>query len=168
MRPIRLPTICPSTRISICSNLVLTCPRARHRAALGFLFDKKFFVFSVDKPPKLCYDNQVVETWCFGSVGRAHRSHRWGHWFESSKHHQKEEVIRKGGLFFLVSFIRLEPVCPIDVPQAHRWGAEPKRALWAMKRGGSVVSKGACRAAARAGDYCEPDRAQARPLVRVR
>jgi len=29
-----------------------------------------------------------------------------------------------------------------------------------MKRGGSVVSKGACRAAAKAGDYCEPDRAQ--------
>ena len=53
-----------------------------------------------------------------------------------------------------------EPVCPIDVPPAHRWGAEPKRRLWRMKRGGSVVSKGACRAAARAGDYCEPDRAQ--------
>ena len=27
-------------------------------------------------------------TWSVGSVGRAHRSHRWGHWFESSTDHQ--------------------------------------------------------------------------------
>ena len=93
--------------------------------------------------------------------GRAHRSHRWGHWFESSKHHQKEEVIRKDGFFFLVFALPVsEPVCPIDVPSAHRWGAEPKRALWAMKRGGSVVSKGVEQAAAPLRDYCEPDRAQ--------
>ena len=31
---------------------------------------------------------RTTSIWCFGSVGRAHRSHRWGHWFESSKHHQ--------------------------------------------------------------------------------
>ena len=27
-------------------------------------------------------------SWSVGSVGRAHRSHRWGHWFESSTDHQ--------------------------------------------------------------------------------
>ena len=32
-----------------------------------------------------CYN--TFRSRCFGSVGRAHRSHRWGHWFESSKHH---------------------------------------------------------------------------------
>ena len=40
----------------------------------------------VDIPPMRCYN--TFRSRCFGSVGRAHRSHRWGHWFESSKHHQ--------------------------------------------------------------------------------
>ena len=30
-----------------------------------------------------------VRIWWHGSVGRAHRSHRWGRWFESNCHHQK-------------------------------------------------------------------------------
>ncbi|MBQ2700843.1 MAG: hypothetical protein IJF65_06765, partial [Clostridia bacterium] len=60
----------------------------------------------------------------------------------------------------LVCATALSPVCPNDVPTAHRWGAEPKRALWAMKRGESVANKGAWQAAAQPGDYCEPDRAQ--------
>ncbi len=38
---------------------------------------------------------------CFGSVGRAHRSHRWGHWFESSKHHQNPRIDRFEDFFFL-------------------------------------------------------------------
>ena len=43
---------------------------------------------------------------------------------------------------------------------AKHWrGAEPKRRQWRMKRGGSLVSKGACRTAEKADDYCEPDRA---------
>ena len=39
-----------------------------------------------------------------------------------------------------------------------RGGAE--RRQWRIKRGGSLVSKGGCRPAGKAGDYCEPDRAQ--------
>ena len=39
----------------------------------------------VDIIPPECYN--TFRSRCFGSVGRAHRSHRWGHWFESSKHH---------------------------------------------------------------------------------
>ena len=41
----------------------------------------------------------------------------------------------------------------------HWRGAEPKRRQWRMKRGGSLVSKGVCQTAEKAGDYCEPDRA---------
>ena len=104
--------------------------------------------------------NNVVKTWCFGSVGRAHRSHRWGHWFESSKHHQKKRPSVRVVFSFGIRLMQVETSVSRRCALAHRWGAEPKRALWAMKRGGSVVSKGACRAAARAGDYCEPDRAQ--------
>jgi len=39
------------------------------------------------------------------------------------------------------------------------------RALWAMKRGGSVVSKGVEQAAAPLRDYCEPDRPGLRPFI---
>jgi len=42
----------------------------------------------------------------------------------------------------------------------HQQGAEPKRPLCGIQRGGSVVNKGAWQAAAQPGDYCEPDRAQ--------
>ena len=42
----------------------------------------------------------------------------------------------------------------------HQQGAEPKRPLCGMQRGGNVVSKGAWQAAAQPDDYCEPDRAQ--------
>ena len=31
--------------------------------------------------------NLEQHPWSVGSVGRAHRSHRWGHWFESSTDH---------------------------------------------------------------------------------
>ena len=35
-------------------------------------------------------------TWWHGSVGRAHRSHRWGHWFESNCHHHSEALVDQG------------------------------------------------------------------------
>ena len=50
----------------------------------------------------------------------------------------------------------------------HQQGAEPKRPLCGMQRGGSVVSKGAWQAAAQPDDYCEPDRAQRELLRRAR
>ena len=31
-----------------------------------------------------------------GSVGRAHRSHRWGRWFESNCHHHSEALVDQG------------------------------------------------------------------------
>lgn len=34
--------------------------------------------------------------WSVGSVGRAHRSHRWGHWFESSTDHAILDLQRSG------------------------------------------------------------------------
>ena len=38
-----------------------------------------------------------------GSVGRAHRSHRWGRWFESNCHHHPEKLEKSGFSFFLPS-----------------------------------------------------------------
>ena len=77
---------------------------------------------------------------------------------------KKEEPSAEGGSSFLV-------FRPQDVPVSRRcetsMGRGAERPQCGMQRGGSVVSKGACRAAAKAGDYCEPDRAQ-RDRVRVR
>ena len=87
------------------------------------------------------------------------------HWFESSKHHQKKRPPEWVVFSFGICLLEPQPVCLIDVPAAHRWGAEPKRALWAMKRGGSVVSKGVEQAAAPLRDYCEPDRAGLLPFI---
>ncbi len=39
-------------------------------------------------------------------------------------------------------------------------GAEPKRPLCGMQRGGSVLSKRVSQAAAQGDDYCEADRTQ--------
>ena len=39
-------------------------------------------------------------TWSVGSVGRAHRSHRWGHWFESSTDHHESFYLVKDKSFF--------------------------------------------------------------------
>ena len=45
--------------------------------------------FRVDNPRRsMLYYLSFRVTWSVGSVGRAHRSHRWGHWFESSTDHQ--------------------------------------------------------------------------------
>ena len=42
----------------------------------------------------------------------------------------------------------------------YQQGAEPKRPLCGMQRGGSVLSKRVSQAAAPGDDYCEADRAQ--------
>ena len=45
--------------------------------------------------------NIVCSRW-HGSVGRAHRSHRWGRWFESNCHHQQRRSLRnQASLLFL-------------------------------------------------------------------
>ena len=36
-----------------------------------------------------------------GSVGRAHRSHRWGRWFESNCHHHSQALVDQGLASFL-------------------------------------------------------------------
>ena len=38
----------------------------------------------------------TTSVWSHGSVGRAHRSHRWGHWFESNCHHHSEVLVDQG------------------------------------------------------------------------
>ena len=50
---------------------------------------------------------KVVEvsnlTWSHGSVGRAHRSHRWGHRFESCcDHHNLSENVKFSDIFYIV------------------------------------------------------------------
>lgn len=60
-----------------------------------------------------------------------------------------------GGDFRLCGQGEVDPC----LDNAKHWrGAEPKRCRWQMKRGGSLVSKGVCRTAEKADDYCEPDR----------
>ena len=46
----------------------------------------------------------LESSWSHGSVGRAHRSHRWGHRFESCCDHQPEKVLRNQGFFFFPFF----------------------------------------------------------------
>ena len=41
---------------------------------------------------QLGFSPQVRKTRWHGSVGRAHRSHRWGRWFESNCHHHSEPL----------------------------------------------------------------------------
>ena len=43
-----------------------------------------------------------------GSVGRAHRSHRWGRWFESNCHHHSEALVDQGLPLFLSPGITAE------------------------------------------------------------
>ena len=45
---------------------------------------------------------RIVRIRSHGSVGRAHRSHRWGHRFESCCDHQHGKVLVNQGLFFFV------------------------------------------------------------------
>ena len=44
--------------------------------------------------------SQMTGLWWHGSVGRAHRSHRWGRWFESNCHHHSEALVDQGLRFF--------------------------------------------------------------------
>ena len=39
--------------------------------------------------------SEMLPRW-HGSVGRAHRSHRWGRWFESNCHHQAQALVDQG------------------------------------------------------------------------
>ena len=48
-------------------------------------------------------EGRSARIWSHGSVGRAHRSHRWGHRFESCCDHQPEKVLRNQGFFFFSS-----------------------------------------------------------------
>ena len=59
-----------------------------------------------------------------GSVGRAHRSHRWGHWFESSKHHHYGKPVNLGFTGFFMS---------VNNPGGMRWENAPP--LFILQRG---------------------------------
>ena len=50
---------------------------------------------------------------CFNHIVRAHRSHRWGRWFESNCHHS---LPSSGGLFF--SLFSFWHICPRNRPPA--------------------------------------------------
>ena len=61
--------------------------------------------------------------WSHGSVGRAHRSHRWGHRFESCcDHHRKSFPIM--GSFFCAARCQASLLWSHRCASAHRRGAE--------------------------------------------
>ena len=97
--------------------------------------------------------------------GRAHRSHRWGHWFESSTDHT-EKPTPSGWVFPWAAPASHQ--CPIDALSASIGrGAEalPVADEARRKRSEQQVMQ----AAAKQGDDCELDRASEaqRDLVRV-
>ena len=66
--------------------------------------------------------------WSHGSVGRAHRSHRWGHRFESCCDHQHGKSLRNQGLS---SFLYSPPGCSKpprrrDFPRCKRFAPSTK------------------------------------------
>ena len=66
--------------------------------------------------------------WSHGSVGRAHRSHRWGHRFESCCDHQHGKSLRNQGLSsFLYSPQRCsKPPRRRDFPRCKRFAPSTK------------------------------------------
>lgn len=69
--------------------------RIRSHGSVGSPFCTDYINSVLPVPAKLpllmgCADCTKIgsKIWSHGSVGRAHRSHRWGHWFESSTDHQ--------------------------------------------------------------------------------
>ena len=59
----------------------------------------------------LSWQSLVVGTsnaWWHGSVGRAHRSHRWGRWFESNCHHHSAALENQGLQLFYPPSITAE------------------------------------------------------------
>ena len=59
-----------------------------------------FLILGVDNRSETWYDITCRQaTWCHGSVGRAHRSHRWGRRFESYWHHAQKKSPPCGWLF---------------------------------------------------------------------
>ena len=62
--------------------------RAMGPSHFGADFFALFLILGVDNRSETWYDITCRQaTWCHGSVGRAHRSHRWGRRFESYWHH---------------------------------------------------------------------------------
>ena len=60
----------------------------------------KFIILGVDNRVGSWYHITCRQaTWCHGSVGRAHRSHRWGRRFESYWHHSYKKSPLVGGFF---------------------------------------------------------------------
>ena len=49
----------------------------------------------------MLHSHHYLYTRWHGSVGRAHRSHRWGRWFESNCHHHLEALVDQGLPLFL-------------------------------------------------------------------
>ena len=78
--------------------------------------------------------------WSHGSVGRAHRSHRWGHRFESCCDHA--QTIRNGWSVFYIDGARSRVIA--------QW-AIARRTRGEQRSAGSVSAPR---------DYCEPARAQ--------
>nr|DAY43806.1 MAG TPA: hypothetical protein [Caudoviricetes sp.] len=68
----------------------------------------------------------------FAHYGRAHRSHRWGHWFESSKHHPSPRSAMAKD-FHILFMERKCPPCPNSSPRK-KLGKKARRALDAEKR----------------------------------
>ena len=82
----------------------------RSHGSVGSPFCTDYINSVLPVPAKLpllmgCADCTKIgsKIWSHGSVGRAHRSHRWGHRFESCCDHQPEKVLRNQGFFFFYS-----------------------------------------------------------------
>ncbi len=86
-------------------------------------------------------------TWCHGSGGRAHRSHRWGRRFESYWHHQIKESPLVGGSF--ICLFMYDTTCDTlrceRTSMGHRSLAPPvaeaaRRRCWLTERSETVGS----------------------------
>ena len=103
---------------SVSGRLLRTCPsEARPGSSPVGITSERGRKKSLKIPKKMLTNSSTcaivssVPSWCHGSVGRAHRSHRWGHRFESCWHHQtKNHPIEDG--FFVYWFQRREAVVP--------------------------------------------------------
>ena len=61
-------------------------------------------------------------TWSHGSVGRAPRSHRGGHRFESYCDHHKQDLSIKGDFFIIhIEGGERSPPSAVVILQPHRW-----------------------------------------------
>ena len=107
-----------------CSALMA---RAMGPSHFGADFFALFLILGVDNRSETWYDITCRQaTWCHGSVGRAHRSHRWGRRFESYWHHHSQP---EWAGFFVVctSFTSM--------------GRRTERRQWRMKRGETLPDR---------------------------